>query len=351
MAATTSSFDIIHPGLKNAPPAVAPRRLRTLVGSFPQQRVMVLGDLMLDEYIRGKVSRISPEAPVPVVRVTSETHVPGGAGNVCANLAALGAQVSVVSVVGTDPAAGHLLADLRARGMDCSGILQDPERPTTQKCRIIGEHQQLLRFDRETTHALGRALHGRLIDTVEESVSQCDGLIISDYGKGVVTPETFRRAVRAAKRKGIPVTVDPKVEHFRRYKGVDCITPNTTEAFGGMRLLPQDGDEAVHALGRRILSLLRLRSVLITRGEKGMTLFEHRAGGMKISHIPAQSQEVFDVTGAGDTVISVLTLGLAAGGSLVESSLLANKSAGIVVGKLGTATVSPKELLGALGGR
>ena len=321
------------------------KRLTTLVGQFDGKRIVVLGDLMLDHFIRGKVSRISPEAPVPVVQVASESYMPGGAGNVCSNLAALGAVVHPVSLIGTDEACHRLLAALGAQGVKTESILTDSERPTTQKCRIIAEHQQIVRYDREDSRAIGASTQARLASMVDSLASEADAIIISDYGKGVVTPLVLARALRAARKHGIPITVDPTVEHFRRYRGVDCITPNASEAWGGMRLLPQDGEDAVRGLGKRILSTLRSRSVLITRGEKGMTLFERPS---RITHIPAQAREVFDVTGAGDTVISVLTLALGCGGSLIESATLANLAAGIVVGKLGTATVTAAELKAAL---
>jgi D-beta-D-heptose 7-phosphate kinase/D-beta-D-heptose 1-phosphate adenosyltransferase len=273
--------------------------------------------------------------------VSSETYVPGGAGNVCNNLAELGATVMSVSVAGSDEASHRLLSSLNAQGIETEGILIDPGRPTTQKCRIIAGQQQLVRFDREDTQPLSLRLQEQLAAAVESRAREASAVIISDYGKGVVTPLVLRRAINAARKAGIPITVDPKVEHFRRYRGVDCITPNIHEAWTGMQLLPKDSEESVNSLGRKILALLRCRSVLITRGEKGMTLFER---GGRITHIPAQAREVFDVTGAGDTVISVLTLALGCGSRLLESAALANHAAGVVVGKLGTATVKPEEL-------
>ncbi len=324
------------------------RRLHSLVERFSRKRVLVCGDLMLDRYIRGKVSRISPEAPVPIVQVVSESHVPGGAGNVCNNLAALGASVSAVSVVGDDPAADTLLAELQARRIDTGAVLRDTERVTVQKCRIIGDHQQLLRYDHERAVTLRRQTQRRLIERLERLAPECQALIISDYGKGVVSPELLHAAIRAARRAKIPVTVDPKIEHFRRYRGVDCITPNLHEAWSGMRLLPKEDEPSIQELGWRILKSLRASSVLITRGEKGMTLFENSRVPYSMTHIPAQAKEVFDVTGAGDTVISVLSLALASGATLREAAVLANHAAGIVVAKLGTATVSAEELASAL---
>ncbi|MBI5200541.1 MAG: hypothetical protein HY925_03060, partial [Elusimicrobia bacterium] len=218
-------------------PKVSARRLRELVDRFASKRILVCGDLMLDHYIRGKVSRISPEAPVPIVQVKSESHVPGGAGNVCMNIAALGSSVTVLSVVGAEAAGETLLSDLHSRGVDTSAVVQDPERPTSQKVRIIGEHQQLLRYDRESTDKLSKRLEASLIRALAERAPSCQAIVISDYGKGVVTPAVLSAAIRAARKAKIPIIVDPKIEHFKRYRGVDCITPNLHEAWTGMRLI------------------------------------------------------------------------------------------------------------------
>ncbi|HVE12661.1 MAG TPA: D-glycero-beta-D-manno-heptose-7-phosphate kinase [Elusimicrobiota bacterium] len=317
-------------------------RILRLIEGFPKKRVLVLGDLMLDEFIRGKVRRISPEAPVPVVAVHDESHAPGGAGNVCSNIAALGGAVSVLSIVGGDRAGEALVADLQARRVDPSGVIRDPGRITTQKCRVVAEHQQVVRFDRDASPELSAQTQTRLLDRLRRRVSEAHALVLSDYGKGVVAPRVLTGAIAIARRAGIPVLVDPKVEHFLRYRGVDCITPNLQEAWGGMRLIPSHDDEAIYALGRKIVRTLRVKSVLITRGEKGMTLFSSNGGGIR--HIPTRAKEVFDVTGAGDTVISVMALALASGAKPFDAAVLANLAAGIVVGKLGTATVSPEEL-------
>ncbi len=299
---------------------------------------------MLDRFIRGKVSRISPEAPVPVVRVNQESTLPGGAGNVANNIASLKARVKILSVLGLDDAGNRLLGDLQARGVDTSAILIDSERPTTEKVRVVAEHQQVVRFDRESTHPIHAALVERQLAALEAAIVEADCLVLSDYGKGVVSPRVLAAAIRLARRRGIPVTVDPKVEHFRRYRGVTCITPNLLEASQGMHVPVREDDRSVEELGVRILRALRAASVLVTRGERGMTLvLDH-----SVRHIPTVAREVFDVTGAGDTVISVLSLALAAGAPLPDAARIANTAAGIVVGKLGTATVSPEELREAL---
>jgi len=327
---------------KGLPPA---KRLHDIIGRFQGRSVMVLGDLMLDQFIRGKVERISPEAPVPVVAVREESHLPGGAGNVCSNLAALGARVSVFGLVGADAPGEHLLQDLKNRGIDTTGVRVEKGRVTTQKIRVIAEHQQVVRFDRETAGHLPPQALARISADIAERAESAHALVISDYGKGVVTPLVVQRALRSARRRKIPVVVDPKVEHFKRYRGVDCITPNTQEAWGGMRAHPSADEADLRALGARILKALRVRFLLITRGEKGMTLFQHDS---PIRHIPTQAQEVFDVTGAGDTVTSVMALSLACGARPLEAAVIANAAAGVVVGKLGTATLSVAELRAAI---
>lgn len=321
------------------------KRLLALIDRFPGKNILVLGDLMLDQFIRGKVSRISPEAPVPVVNVREESHLPGGAGNVCCNLAALRARPSVFGVVGEDAAGKSLLEDLSERGVDVGGVRQDASRVTTQKVRVIAEHQQVVRFDRETSGHLSSHALSLISADIAEQAKSAHALVISDYGKGVITPLVVRRALRAARLRGIPVVVDPKVEHFHRYRGVDCMTPNTLEAWQGMRALPPADEAALRGLGRRILGKLRLKFLLITRGEKGMSLFQH---GKPVRDIPTRAKEVYDVTGAGDTVTSVMALALASGAAPLEAAVVANAAAGVVVGKLGTATVSVPELKDAV---
>ena len=316
--------------------------LRT-IARFPGRRVLVVGDLMLDQYVRGSVGRISPEAPVPVVRVTGESTIPGGAGNVVSNLAALGADVSVLGVVGEDEAGARLVEHFRGRGVNVEGVCVDVDRQTTQKCRVVAERQQVVRFDRETSGPLSHATEARLLVSLGSELPRAEAVILSDYGKGVINPRVLALAISAARRRGIPVTVDPKPEHFRLYKGVTCVTPNTSEAWACMRRDPRPSASDLQQLGKDILKVLRSRSVLITRGPDGMSLFEE-GRKPRITHIPTRAREVFDVSGAGDTVISTLTLALAAGAPLRRAAALANHAAGIVVAKLGTATTDCKEL-------
>lgn len=320
----------------------SPTRLRALLSRFREKRILVLGDLMLDHFIRGKVRRISPEAPVPVVAVTEDSHMPGGSGNVCSNLAALDAKVSVFSTIGDDLQGSHLIRDLEERGVDARGVLLDADRVTTKKTRVVADHQQVVRFDRETLTPLSAASHRELMSRLNAALPSAHALIISDYGKGIITKTAVGQALKAAHKAKIPVLVDPKIEHFLRYRGVDCMTPNLNEAFSGMGLPVKEDDGSVVALGAKILNRLKLRSVLITRGERGMTLFERSPS--RVWHIPTEAREVFDVTGAGDTVISTLALALASGARLEEAAYLSNIAAGIAVGKLGTATITAAEL-------
>ena len=321
------------------------RELLRTIARFSGRRILVVGDLMLDQYIRGGVNRISPEAPVPVVRVTGETFIPGGAGNVVSNLAALGARVSVIGLVGEDEAGRRLIEEFRGRGADVSGVCMDAERQTTQKCRVVAERQQAVRYDRETVGPLSHLTQARLLASLADEIPRAEAVVLSDYGKGVIGPKLLARAIASARRRGVPVTVDPKPEHFLKYKGVTCVTPNTAEAWACMRREPKPGPEALVALGRDILRTLNSRSVLITRGPDGMSLFEAHG---KVTHIPTMAREVFDVSGAGDTVISAFTLALAAGATLARAAALSNHAAGIVVAKLGTATTDQKELAEAL---
>ena len=315
---------------------------RELIHRFSRLKTLVIGDLMLDHFIWGTVSRISPEAPVPVVRMSRETEMPGGAGNVAVNMAALGAEVHVVGLLGDDTAADRLAALFQRGSIHTESTVRSPERPTIVKMRIIAHHQQVVRVDREIPGEIPRALQEQLWRQVEKVLPEVQAVVLSDYAKGVVTPYLIRRLIPLARRRGIPITVDPKVENFNQYQRVTCVTPNTQEAMesGGMRSLQDEKD--VEKLGQALLKKIRADSILITRGEQGMSLFEKKK---PVFHIPTRAREVFDVTGAGDTVISTLTLALAAGASLRQAAELANYAAGIVVAKLGTASVTGPELL------
>lgn len=318
-------------------------RLKSIVRRFPGKRILVLGDIMLDHYVKGKVARLSPEAPVPVVHVRQESHVPGGGGNVACNLASLDARVSLISVAGADDAGYKLLKSMTGIGIDVSGVILDSERTTTEKTRVIAEHQQVVRFDREDDGILPAGMQGKCLKNLRERIDQCDCVLLSDYGKGVLSSVNLKSVIESCRRKNIPVCVDPKVEHFQKYRMVTCMTPNIQEAWTGMGLHPQEGRDQVEALGKKILKNLSCQALLITQGEYGMTLFEARPS--RILHIPTHAREVFDVTGAGDTVISVISLAIASGASFHEAALLSNFAAGVVVGKLGTASLTRRELV------
>lgn len=322
------------------------KRLATIASGFRGRRIAVFGDLMLDRYVKGSVKRISPEAPVPVVRVTSESSVCGGAANVAVNLSSLGASPVLVSVTGRDQAAEELSSLLSAAGVPAGSLVRDGAFRTIEKTRVIAEHQQVVRFDHEYPALLGAAAKRAALASLDEALRDgCGALILSDYGKGLLEPATIKAATALAAGRGVPVFVDPKVEHFQLYRGAACITPNTAEAFGGMRQSQRDGQPAAEELGRAIMKKLACRTLLITQGEHGMTLFVRKGSAITPVHIPTRAREVFDVTGAGDTVISTLALTWAAGAAPEEAALAANFAASIVVAKLGTASVTVEELL------
>ncbi|MDD4004466.1 MAG: D-glycero-beta-D-manno-heptose-7-phosphate kinase [Elusimicrobiaceae bacterium] len=322
-------------------------RLKTLVSQFKNRKVIVFGDIMIDHFVRGSVSRISPEAPVPVVHVREEAYLPGGAGNVAANMARLGGDVTLLSVVGNDIAGEKLLDGIGRRGIHTALVVRDGRRPTTEKVRVIAEHQQVVRFDREATDPLGPELAQECIRNMESAIKNAGAVILSDYGKGVLNDTTIEAAIKLCRRHGVPVCVDPKVGHFKKYRNITCMTPNTKEACEGMGVPVTGSQKELEALGGTILEALNAQSLLITQGAGGMTLFEN-GNQVEISHTGTVAREVYDVTGAGDTVISVLALSLAAGATLKEAAMLSNYAAGVVVGKLGTATVTPEELARAI---
>jgi D-beta-D-heptose 7-phosphate kinase/D-beta-D-heptose 1-phosphate adenosyltransferase len=314
------------------------KRIRRAVRSFRGRRVLVLGDLMLDNYIWGTVSRISPEAPVPVVEVQKSTSALGGAGNVGHNLAALGARPFLVGVVGDDAEGAWIKRQLA----ESRGIIVDSERPTTVKTRIIAHHQQVVRVDQEKKRALSAETEARIFRLIR--LAKSEGIVISDYNKGMVTPSLMEKVLPYARAARIPVFVDPKVENFPLYAPVTFISPNHHEA---ERIVhhPCRSDAEVERAGREILAMTAGSSLIIKRGEQGMSIFER---GKKPVHLPTIAREVYDVTGAGDTVIATAALALLAGTTIREAAALANAAAGVVVGKIGTATCSPEELLAAL---
>jgi rfaE bifunctional protein kinase chain/domain len=323
--------------------------VRNILGRFKKARILVVGDLILDEFIWGKADRISPEAPVPVVWAQSRSTMPGGASNVANNVASLGGRVSLCGVVGDDKTGQVLVDELRQKGVDCDGVIGDPLRPTTVKTRIIAAHQQVVRVDWEETRSLSADKISLLMKTLKRRIPDVDAVIIEDYGKGVVTPLILKNIIALARLHKKIVTVDPKIEHFSLYKGVTAMTPNEKEASAGSKVRITDESDVDRA-GWVLMKKLGCQGVLITQGEKGMKLFK----GGRVIHIPTVAQEVFDVSGAGDTVISVFTLALASGMNMVDAAKISNVAAGIVVGKIGVAVVTPQELLDTwdrLGGR
>jgi len=308
-------------------------------------RALVIGDLMLDEYLWGKTDRISPEAPVQVVEVNREDLRLGGAGNVVHNLVALGCSVSVCSVIGADENGALLRRAFREKGVDVEGLFEDPHRTTSKKTRVIASNQQIVRIDRETKSAISPESQQQVLGYLTACCNSFDVILVSDYLKGVLTPEVLAAVCRAGRALGIPVVVDPKGNDYSKYRGATLLTPNRKEAEIASGLAITDLDTLEEA-AQSLVHALELDALLITRSEQGMSLF--RPAGETV-HIPTVAREVFDVTGAGDTVISVLSLGLACGLPLPDAAWVANVAAGIAVGKLGTSTVSPQEIVAEVG--
>lgn len=324
------------------------QRVEQILARFARQRILVVGDLMLDRYIRGTVSRISPEAPVPVVHVTDERFVPGGASNVAHNVAALGGRGAVAGVLGRDPAAADLLGVLRARKVNVDAALRLPGYRTIVKTRIVAERQQVVRVDWEQRLDLAGRPLAQFLQRLARAVSRADGVIIEDYGKGLIAQPIVDTVLEAARRRKLPVGLDPKDNEELDVRGITLATPNRKEAFvAAGREDPGAGpdplkDPALLEVGAKLLALWKPRFLNITLGALGMLLLEK---GQPPRHVPTRAREVFDVSGAGDTVIATCVLALAAGANHLEASEIANIAAGVVVGKLGTATCTQRELL------
>ncbi len=317
-----------------------------ILEKFGKRRILVIGDLILDHYIWGNVRRISPEAPVPVVEVTRESFMLGGAANVAHNIVAMGGKASVIGVSGKDVAGKTLLDMLTRIGVDCSGIFIE-NRPTTVKTRVIAHNQQVVRFDREDSQYVGGAILSGIMEYIKSVSGGYDAVIVSDYKKGIVSRHLIRGILGNSKKSGrsgadslMFVAVDPKIGHFDMYKGVSLITPNIMEASSGSRTEIRDEKTLLRA-GETLIRKLGCAAVLITRGEQGMSLFERRGA----THIPTVARKVYDVTGAGDTVIAAFTLAYACGASMKEAAVIANHAAGVVVGEIGTAVASPEQII------
>jgi D-beta-D-heptose 7-phosphate kinase/D-beta-D-heptose 1-phosphate adenosyltransferase len=322
---------------------VDPGRLRGIVDAFPTARVLVLGDIIVDHYLWGTVQRISPEAPVPVVEVREENRRLGGAANVANNIRRLEGTVDLVGVVGQDEDGEWLLAELAQKGIGGEGVVRQPGRPTTVKTRIIAHSQQMLRFDRETRDGPAPRTVQLLKSFLRRRLRAGEVVVVSDYGKGVVSHAVLQFLREQKADLGLRVCVDPKSRHFSVYRDLTLVTPNQREAELAAGMEIADG-ESLERAGRKLMEVLSSDALLITRGEHGMSLFQ----ADRTTHIPTMAREVYDVTGAGDTVLATLSLALAAGADFFHAAYLSNLAAGIVVGELGTSTVSPAELREAL---
>lgn len=320
------------------------KRSDALINGFRQKTILVLGDLMLDEYLFGQVSRISPEAPVPVVEVSEEKFLLGGAANVAWNIASLGAKVVPVGVIGRDRPRQTILKEFQKRKISKNGLVEDPQRHTTIKTRIVAHHQQVVRVDREHRQDLSPASEAKVIARLKKLIPAADAVLIEDYNKGLITDRVLKAALDLCRKHKKIVTVDPKFNHFLDFHGVTLFKPNVleTERALGMKIA---GPPDMLKAGKMLMDKLKTKAVLITAGDRGMYLI---TGENKSEHIPTMAREVYDVSGAGDTVIAVLTLALAAGASFLEAAILANHAAGVEVSKFGVAAVSVNELKEAL---
>jgi D-beta-D-heptose 7-phosphate kinase/D-beta-D-heptose 1-phosphate adenosyltransferase len=342
-------FQVFSIKIEMKTPAFNSSRVKTLLASASKARVLVVGDVMLDQFIWGRVTRISPEAPVPVVEFERENFMPGGAANVARNLTALGAKAEMFSVIGRDPTAKQLHELLDDHHVGCAGMLGADDRMTTKKVRVIAHQQQIARVDREKIGDLDRQATLRLLAALAGQLDGADAVIVGDYGKGVVTQTLIDELKTLCRARGIWMSLDPKPVHHLRLTGFSLVTPNRKEAFelagvpDGTRHHgdPLKDAELMQVAGR-LLSELQPVLLLITLGDQGMLLCQKNHPPF---HIPTVAQEVFDVSGAGDTVIASFTLAIAAGASPVEAAIFSNHAAGVVVGKIGTATVTPAELL------
>jgi rfaE bifunctional protein kinase chain/domain len=330
---------------------VTGRRAKEIVENFPHARVLVVGDMMVDHFIWGKVSRISPEAPVPVVEVKRESYLLGGSANVLHNVIAMGGQAFAAGVIGADARGAWLVRELKRIGVDTGGIVEEKGRPTTVKTRIVAHSQQMVRYDRESRQPIRPSSIHKIVKYAGQIRNGLGAVILSDYSKGVLSEMLLNGIREVTAGRGIMTCVDPKQSDFSLYRGFDVITPNHHEAHRALGIEDinggRTGEEDVRILkaAKNLLNRLGLKALLITRGEEGMSLYESSGG---VTHIPAVAREVFDVTGAGDTTIGVFSLSLAAGASFREAAFIANQAAGIAVGKVGTATVSREELVRTL---
>ena len=315
--------------------------IKKILKEFKKLKIGVVGDYMIDEYIIGQVNRISPEAPVPIVNVKKERYSLGGASNVARNIAELGAKAICFGIVGEDLNGKKMLETLKKMQVETSGIIQDNSRPTTVKTRIIGGNQQLLRLDWENLNHISIDIEKEIIKKIRDTMKDLDGIILSDYNKGVLTPRVSQEIIKMCKKNKKIVIVDPKPGNVLNYVGADSMTPNKREALECLGY-SELGQRDITEVGEELKEKLKLKTLLLTRSEEGMSLFLN-----KVVNIPTFAKEVYDVTGAGDTVISLFTMGAALKIDLEEAAKIANTAAGIVVGKAGTATASQEEIVEA----
>jgi len=327
--------------------------MESLIESFSKLRLVVIGDVMLDRFIWGSVSRISPEAPVPVVEVNRESVYPGGAANVARNITPFGAKAELIGLIGMDSEGEVLAGALEKNHIGIDHLLIEKNFPTITKTRVIAQHQQVVRIDREKKQALTEAARTLVLNQLKDVIGEVDGIIIEDYGKGLIDDELVRKVVDIATDGDVIVTVDPNPKNHINWKGVSAVKPNRSEAFheAGMpdvssHLAPLEDDDLLE-VGSRLMKRWESQYVLITLGEQGMILF---SDGNDPYHIPTRAREVFDVSGAGDTAIAVFTMALCAGANALTASDLSNRASGVVVGKLGTAEITKADLLKALEG-
>jgi D-beta-D-heptose 7-phosphate kinase/D-beta-D-heptose 1-phosphate adenosyltransferase len=322
-------------------------RLEEIVSGLYSQHIAVVGDFMLDQYVWGQVARISPEAPVPVVQVVEESFTPGGAGNVLMNIIALGGNPIGFGIVGKDAAGQRILETLEKNHLNGSAhVLVDASRPTTVKTRVVAHNQHVVRIDKELLTPVDEVLHRRMLDSLESEMPRFDAVIVSDYNKGVITRNFFDEVVKSCLGANVPILLDPKVLDLRAVGPIMAITPNDREA-ERLSGIPISDLESVDKAGRALLAYSGAKHILITRGERGMALFSSTQAPV---HLPTRARQVYDITGAGDTVVAILAMAVGAGASMIEAAQLANLGAGIVVGRVGTATVSREELLLAVRG-
>ena len=315
--------------------------LADILKKFPGQRILVLGDVILDWYWWGQASRLSPEAPVPVVRKQRTTLQPGGAGNTAANLAALGARVNLFGVTGTDSHAGDLKAALKAHGVETTGLVADAGRPTTTKTRVIAAHQQVVRVDEEATHPISTDIADAVLKAVQEQLTNAGAIVISDYAKGFLTPPLLDAVIGEARRAGKRVFADPKGADAGRYRGVFLLKPNRLELGLLTGLPPATTHDETLAAGSRLAANKPGTHILVTEGSEGMTLFTE---SKPPEHVAPTPRQVFDVTGAGDTVLAVIAMAVTAGASWSEAMRLAAEAAGIAIGQMGSVAVSLESL-------